>query len=409
MPGLSFGTGISLGGRQRLSLGEGGGAYVATESSLRALYAANVGVDTPHTLAVMSSPPTIATGAGTASAPAAPYTALTNAYRYTNGSTALAYLGGGDAVTGTTYRRFPVATKFTSGGNVTTTEDATYFRVKAVIDAAAVAFRVLGVASTTVGYRFIVDGQYVSLSPTVVATGGRQYIVLDFGSKAARTIIVESALSNGFDGIHVAVGDTVSYPALEPRIALFLGDSFTRGTGTQATGDAAGLAGDGYYTVLAEQLGFENIWASGLGGTGFVADNTGASYTLGQRLVADIARAKSFGTVAKVFVAMGLNDLGLSGIQAAASADFDTIRAQLPAASVSVLCPWDSAAPGAPSSAFNTAKAAIQAAMAGRGGFHFLDIEGTSYTKYDATHPDSAGHATLGNALLTLERAALAA
>jgi lysophospholipase L1-like esterase len=376
-------------------------AWMATRNRLRTHLLANDGADSPHVVPMMADPPTIITGAGSASAPPAPYDGLTQSYRYAAGTLdgVMRFEGGGEAAYFTDYRRFPVATLGASGGNMGGGQEATVWRGRVLADAAEVAFRVLGGVANA--YRFIVDGAYISASPTSIVTGGRQYIVLDFGSKAEREIIIEGALASAIDGVHVAPGDSLALPPALPVRALVLGDSVTAGIG-------AGFAGDGMALVMADALGIE-AWASGVSGSGYVATAGGSVYTLAERLAADVGRFQAFGTTDLVIVALGLNDMGLSGIEAEASACLDAIRQAAPDALVMVLPPWDAAAPGAPSADYLAAKAAIASAAQGRSGFWLLDCGGVAYSKADAVHPDTEGHGVLGEWLALAIRAAIGA
>jgi hypothetical protein len=397
-----------LHGPGRAAIREGVGAWVATKAALKTFLAANDGANNPHSVPVMASPPTVtamATG-GSASAPAAPYTGLTSAYRFAAGTIANVMLteGGGSVAYATDNRRFPVATRGVSGGNVSTTEDATWWRGRVRTNALAIAFRVAGTPSTP-GHRFIVDGEYVSLTPTVpLAGGGRNYYVLEFGSSAFRTIEIEGGYALSIDGIHVAPGDTVTLPSSPTFRGIVFGDSFTTTTG-------AAHVGDGFVPVLRDYLGVE-LWASGVGGSGYVNTQTGTVYKLSERIGADLDRfiATNGAPPSLVVAPIGINDIGLSGIQAEAEACFAIIRQKCPAAVVLVTTgPWDVNAPSAPVTNYSACKSAIQSAIGSRGGFYALDMEGVSYTKADSTHPNTAGHLTLGQSLNTKIRAAIAA
>jgi len=374
--------------------GPGSSQWATALPALRTFITANYNQPNPHNQTAMPSPPTITTGAGTAGAPPAPYTGLTTAYTHLAGTlTSVARMeGGGNITFSTDYRRFPVATIGTSGGNVSTTEDAITWRTTVTTNASAVAFSVLG-GSATIRYRFIVNGRYVSLTGTIVSTGGRQYIVLDFGSQATRTISCESQLSQAVRGVHVLPTDTITLPAHTYRM-MALGDSFSSGT-------AATIVSDGYVVVAQDMLGFSDSWSSGVGGTGYVATSGGTKYALPSRVSADMDRFLTFGAGNAILVAMGINDIGLAGIQAAAESSLATIRQKAPTAQIFVLGPFDVNAPAAPVANYDTCKAAIQAAIAARGGsgagIRFIDLQGVSYTKADATHPDTAGHKTLGD------------
>lgn len=388
---MNLSLGLGLGGIVRP---EGVGAWVSTEVALRALYAANEGLDTAHTLDAMDTPPSVTVTGSTANPSGMGVT-----YTFVGGSLVPAYKGGGIEVVSTNYRRFPVMT--VSSGSV----QWTTWRVSVRTSAPKVAFSVNGTSGSK--YRFLVrtpgqPDEYVDKAGTTVDGASVGFVVLDFGGAADRIVTVENQDNTSFRAVNVSDGYTATNPNEEAGIALYFGDSFTTGTGTT-------FKNDGFVTVSAEQLGFANIWASGVGGTGYLATNGATRYKLSERILADINRAKAIGTVSKVFVAMGLNDLAIGDVTAEAAACFDIIRAALPSASVSVLGPWDVKAPSAVAARFASRKAEIQAALAGRGGFHFLDTQGVEFTKSDGTHPDTAGHLTVGAWLAGAERTALAA
>lgn len=397
---------MQLAGNLQLSLGAGcpaapiaraNGPWSATRARLKAIFTAQDGAANPHALAPMPVPPSIRT----VSTLVAPDTDLTVAYRYSAASGVLRYEGGGNKAFGSGfYRQFPAATQAASGGNLGDGEGGVLWQVRIIATSTKLAFRLLG---STRAYRIIVDGRYVSATGTFTAgSSGTQYVVLDFGSRATRAITIENQEASAFDGVYVAPGDTVTLPAASPFRLIALGDSFTWGTG-------AGHVGDGLVAVAGDYLASSDRWLSGVGGTGYIATAGGTAYALQQRLSADLGRFRAFGSADIVIVAAGLNDIGQSGLAAAASTLFAAIRAAAPEAVVFVVGPWDAAAPAAASAAYVAAKSAIRSAVAGRGGFWFLDPEGQSFTKSDGTHPDTAGHLALGQWLAARIRATLAA
>lgn len=376
----------------------GSGAWTPTELSLQSLYSANEGLATPHTLAAMSSPPTVTVTGSTASPAGMGVT-----YTYIAGSPVPAYKGGGDKLYAALYRRFPAATDPVGGGNTANNESGSLWRVSVRTNSAKVSFSTAG---TTLKLRFLVRtpggiDQYVDKAGTLNSESG--HVVLDFGSDADRIITCEGQKGAAFRAINVLDGYTATKPTEEPALAMFLGDSFTDGVGVAFTGDS-------YVASCAESLGFANFWASPLGDTGYVKDSGGTRLKLADRIVNDINRAKQYGAVKKLFIAMGINDIGLSGVEAEATICFNLARSLLPEASISVVGPWDGFAPGAPSGAYSAVKSAIQSAVGSRGGFHFLDAEGVAFAKNASTlpHPDEAGALTLGQWLASAERAALA-
>lgn len=124
-----------------------------------------------------------------------------------------------------------------------------------------------------VGMLVRVDGQYISLTPTVI--GSSTYYKMAFGSRAVRRIDV---LGQGisFIGAYTDWTDTL-YPApvRGPRV-LCLGDSFS----TNAI--------DGWINWLTDCTGWDDIWASGVGGTGYVSTAGGVSKKYRDRVATDV-------------------------------------------------------------------------------------------------------------------------
>lgn len=382
----------------RSTLLDGARPWVKTLESLRTYLAANVGGPNAFSLPTMSLPPTIRTQTHPLSGMDAN---LTVAHLYSAASTVFRYEGGGDKpFAGGNFRRFPTETFAATGGNLSDGENAASWQVRFVADAAKVSFRLLG---STLRYRFIVDGQYVSRTGTLTSVNtGTEYITLDFGTKAARTIVVEGEQGTAFGGVYVAPGDTVSRPAASPYRMMVLGDSITVSTG-------ATVFGDGFVPVTAGYLGISDRWLNGPGGTGYVSKGAGSAFfSLPERISQDMTRFKAFGSTDIIVVAAGINDIGLAGVQAAANSVFNAIRSVAPNALVFVVGPWDSGAPSAPSANYLATKAAIQAAVSGRGGFWFLDPQGRAYSKTDSVHPDTNGHLILGQWLASQIRDAIA-
>lgn len=376
-----------------LALSEGGGAWLSTRAALRTFLAANDGADNPHSLSAMASPPTITTSTSDLSAT---YPNMVVMATQANVDTYALIENGRQALAASVFEQ-PYAATQSSGTLVKVAS-----RISVTANADVVAFYVIG---TTLAYRFLVNDQYIDFTGTVPAATsgtGSNYIVLTFASKASRKITIELQQSCAVRRIQIKSGDSYgTKPTAKGRRGLVLGDSVTAATGATAFGD-------GYVHVAGDYLGME-LWPSGVGSTGYVNTSSGTRYKLSERIATDLDSALLYGSLDIVAVAMGLNDLGLAGIQAEAETCFSIIRGRCPAALVFVVNTWDAGAPAAPSSNYNTAKAAIQAAVGSRGGFWFINPEGTSYTKADATHPDTAGHTTLGLWLEDQIRTAIAA
>ena len=330
---------------------------------------------------------------GSNSAPAAPDTDMTDVYLYETFGDALpvSFLGGGTLVNTASnpdQRKFPVASVSSSGGgNLGDGTEAVDWRVALSTDADRVAFRVDAGGTVLDRYRFIVNGAYMDEPEPPAVNGGRRWLVLDLGP-GTHEVAIESYGDRPFIGFAVPPGASVSPVTAGPR-ALVLGDSFISGTG-------AGNQADNVARVFGDTIGIRDLWASGLDGTGYVADASGSRYALGARAGMDIARMQAMGDVDLVLLSAGNSDLGLGDLTGPANGVLDTVRTLCPDALVFVTLPWNTAAPAVGTSLWQTAKAELEAAVAGRDGVYLLDTEGEAYSKADGTHPDTAGHASLG-------------
>lgn len=174
--------------------------------------------------------------------------------------------------------KFKSAVIWTSGGNLGDGlgGQVNYWRFRCLPEANKVTFRLLG---TTSAYRFIVDGQYVSLAGTVpAASSGTQYISLDFtsvGGRAVREIAIEGQPGCGIVGVYVGVTEKVHEAPEAPLCSAALGDSYDYGTNATALGD-------GLDAHMADRLGWNNHMNSGSGGTGWATG--GAAYNFLQRI-----------------------------------------------------------------------------------------------------------------------------
>jgi hypothetical protein len=157
------------------------------------------------------------------------------------------------------------------------TRAPSFARVGFLADSTKVTLRLKG---STVPYRFIVDGEYVSLSGTLTAgPEGTQYVTLDFtsvGGRAMRLIEIDLQQDAGYVGVYVGATERCyTAPAHAFRTAS-LGDSYV-------VGSAATVRSDGLHCVIADALGWRAHTNSGSGGTGWVTA-PGITYTFGQRI-----------------------------------------------------------------------------------------------------------------------------
>lgn len=200
-----------------------------------------------------------------------------------------------------------------------------------------------------------VDGQYVSLSPQLAAnTGGENFYYLNFGSADYRKIDVMVSNNLGISAIYTAQTDTVTPAELRGPRVIVLGDSFIN------TGSSAASI-NGFVQAFADRMGWDDVWPSGLGGTGILTTTSGPNYR--QRVAQDvIAFSPDI-----VIVQMSINDAAFTGAQIGTEAAllFAQIRTGLPNA---LICAVSAAKTGAAATISNAwaqkdaIKAAVQAA-----------------------------------------------
>lgn len=365
-------------------------AWVATKSALNSFLGANVGASNPHSLGNMSNPPTVRLSVGDNSAPDAPDAGLTALYTYLVNDASFRYNGGGNLQFDVPItRRFPTVTRGDGGGNVNGGLDAVDWRTGFTTNAAKVAFRLDGSGTFFDHWRFIINGQYMSVAEPTPVSPGRRWLVLDFGSVAQRDIIIEGYTASFFYNVGIAPGDTIAPLPASAYRAIMLGDSLTAAVGADVTGNGLGR-------VLFDYLGIPDGWLSGLGGTGYVNDASATLNKLSARINADLDRSLALGSIHLICLAAGINDFALSGIQAQVNLCLNLIRQRCPAALIAVIGPWDANAPSAPDVNLAACKSAIQSAVATINGAQFFDPQGIAYTKNGSPHPDTAGHLTLG-------------
>ena len=160
-----------------------------------------------------------------------------------------------------------------------------YWSAQFGTDAATFEFMFKHVSNSATQYRMTIDGHKLAdLMATTGATsvGSRHVLKFAFGSSAPRTIRIDF-YTMPFGGVFIGGSDSIwKVPFTGDRL-MILGDSFTAGSG-ENTG-----AGNGtWLTRFARLMGYQDIWNSSIGGTGYVADNSGASVTFGERAATDI-------------------------------------------------------------------------------------------------------------------------
>lgn len=181
-------------------------------------------------------------------------------------------------------------------------------------------------------WRVMVDGDYVQLAP-YAATSADSLIyrhrvdfaggTTDAGTRAGfrklREIIIECAGSFSFMGLTLGPTDTVMWiPDFDRPKSVIMTDSYGN-TGCLAVFTS-------FADTLAKRIGTPWMQISPVGGTGFVATNSGTAPAFTSRYVADIIDRNPD----CVWIYGSQNDGGLSGITAAVLTVLRGIHAALP-------------------------------------------------------------------------------
>ncbi len=213
----------------------------------------------PRIEGIMENPPIITQTNGS------PESGLTEVYRAAEWGSLISqvpftYMGGRPKVYGGEYVRFPAVKLAETGGNVDDGENAYAWRIGFNTDAPKISMGFL----SGLTYRFIVDGQYVSLDRTSLGSGQPTYITLDFssvGGRKVREIMIEGVAAAGFHSIALSPVDTIWKMNEGYRLSV-VGQSYEQGTG-------ASYINDGYVPIMGDLLGFSDVRQIAEGGTGY--------------------------------------------------------------------------------------------------------------------------------------------
>lgn len=210
----------------------------------------------------------------------------------------------------------------------------------------------------------------------------------------ARTRRIELvAVGQKFVGVQHGAG-AISYPySAPPKGAQWqiVGDSFTEGTGATSRS---------LVRVLADDLGWVDVWQCGSGSTGYAAN--GARTALGSRYVNDIVNQTATGVV----IAMGINDAASyvsspSTVTSTAATVWDAVLATARIKSLVIVGPWPNGGGTGTIQPELVAMDTALAALAKARGLKYISPiqDGVTFTRADTTHPDQAGHEKLGHYL----------
>jgi lysophospholipase L1-like esterase len=252
------------------------------------------------------------------------------------------------------------------------------------------------------GVVFWVDDQLVSANKTALdSSGTSKFVKLDFGGVAQpRKIRVEGV--GGIFGGFIIPATYTAWPCSghHPRVML-VGDSYTAGTGASSSWMSM-------VSRLGHYLGVDDMWASGLGSSGYVVGGLDNSPNVLGRMDHDIVGYSP----EVVIMAMGIND-GTNNLLASKSLEtLQTIQRKVQGVELIVASPWrpratTSASPAA-DAALKSAAAAVGALwidtsdwMTGTGRVGAVAGNGNSdfYVSADSVHPSDAGHDYLARRL----------
>lgn len=275
----------------------------------------------------MASPPTIAaaskTSAVTGSVVAAVSATLPNTAIYR-------FLTGNPVQAGPFYPKESFVSIDTQTDGLFSEVTGTTAGAEFVTDAPEFELQFYGAGSD---HRILVDGEFASTTfVSIPSDGDIWYQKLTFSTRAPRLIRVVGTGGMTFGGVKITALDSVwkSSPPVPLRM-ICMGDSFTEGIG--ATNTATSLV-----PYIGGYLGIEDIWASALGGTGYLQTNSGR-VKFRDRLASDvIAYSPDI-----VLTMGGINDnsADAAALQTEVAAYHAALRAGLPDVLNFVLGPWN--------------------------------------------------------------------
>jgi len=282
-------------------------------------------------------------------------------------------------------------------------------------------------------YRLLIDGQYVGKTVRTDGLTSGGFNILNIQTtdttRKMRRFDIEITGNGLIGGLESATlttfklgpNDSIApVPTVDMLRIAVLGDSFSASTG--ASFNALGWAYDLGYRLAGIDA---DVHSCSIGGTGFI--NTSSSptqYTALERITQGDLSHFDYDIV---ITALGINDSGLSGIQAAALSTFQAIRAAQPNALVIVLGAW--CGQTGPSANLLLAEQAIQAAFTQWADVNsrFIPVSPTAPRAWispstgvvisqpdapgggspDGTHPGNVGHSILGDRAAAAIRSSL--
>ena len=201
--------------------------------------------------------------------------ALTKLYTVASHSSLMRFSGGKPTLNGSTSQMgFPVSSTAPElAGNLGTAFGGTGelqawgWEASIKTDADKVQIAVNGYTNPLYAFRVIVDGRYISKTPTLfTVNGGVNYIVLDFASvRKSRVIQLQAAAQVTLREIRVGPTSSIRHPG-EPADAIVLlgaGDSYNEGQGATNLVRA-------FLKTFGRKIGATDVRQVAVGGTGYI-------------------------------------------------------------------------------------------------------------------------------------------
>ena len=346
--------------------------------------------------AAMAVPPTVALGVANASSTiASSYAVLPNDSRFT-------YFGGKVAYAGGSYPD----NMYYRGVGVTSANNYSCPYVEFETDCDVFEIYEKGLNGT---YQIWVDGLPVTLNQAAgaAADGNLYYRLVTFASAAVRRIRVHMGASYYFGGVRVGPNYTVWNITTPVRpFGIAFGDSLFEGSSS-----VAGMGPSCCAFEMGRVLGL-NLWASGAGGTGYIANGGGGGKVkFEDRVQADVIANNP----EIVIVFGGVNDTSSSYDQIYAAADsfYSTLQGGLPKAKIFVI---GCHAPSTPIAAVRAECNRALSNLCQKRGLIFINPQGmftgifstagsgsaNLYIASDGIHPTPDGHRYYGRRLAQL-------
>lgn len=186
------------------------------------------------------------------------------------------------------------------------------------------------------GQLFIkINDQYTSLTPTTIPNNGAaNFVSITWAAPITNALTIEFICDDvlnqfRFGGMWTLTGDTLMPAQIRGPRVIVMGDSFTTATG------AGGMA-LGFVNVFSEYMGWDDVWPSGIGGTGLINPGTAVNYV--GRVQNDVIAFAPDEVIIQGFFNDGSSTGG--AVQAQLTLLINMIQAALPATRITVVGPY---------------------------------------------------------------------